>query len=64
MRFEGNVHREGRYWAIEVPVLAVCTQGRTRKEAYEMLTDAIEELVNKPGFRVAVFPGKDGYFEV
>jgi len=64
MRFVGRVFKVGRYWAIEVPILGVVTQGRTRKEAFEMIADAIEVLVNKKGFRVEVFPGDGEYFEV
>ncbi len=64
MRFEGRMHKEGRYWAIEVPILGVVTQGRTRSDAYLMVADAIEALVSKNGFSAEVFPGEDGYFEV
>ena len=64
MRFAGKVFKSGRYWAIEVPILSVVTQGHTRKEAFEMIADAIEVLVNKPGFEIRVFPGKGEYFEV
>ena len=64
MRFEGRVFKSGQYWAIEVPILSVVTQGQTKKEAFEMITDAIEVLVNKPAFEVRVFPGKGEYFEV
>ena len=64
MRFEGRVFKEGRYWAIEVPVLGVVTQGRTKKEAIEMIADAIESLVNKDGFKAQVFSAKGEYFEV
>ena len=64
MRFAGKVFKSGRYWAIEVPILSVVTQGHTKKEAFEMIADAIEVLVNKPGFEVRVFPGKGEYFEV
>ncbi len=64
MRLAGHVLKVGKYWAIEVPILSVVTQGRTKKEAYEMIADAIESLVNKKGFKVEVFPGKDQYFEV
>ena len=56
MRFAGRVFKVDRYWAIEVPILGVSTQGRTRKEAMEMIADAIESLVNKEGFKVNVFP--------
>ena len=64
MRFAGRVFKSGRYWAVEVPILGVVTQGRTRKDAYEMIADAIEVLVDKPGFKVYVFPGKGEYFEI
>ena len=64
MRFEGRVFKSGRYWAVEVPILGVVTQGRTKKEALEMISDAIESLVNEPNFKVKVFPGRGGYFEV
>lgn len=64
MRLAGCVFRVGKNWAIEVPSLGVVTQGRTKKEAYGMIADAIESLVNKEGFKIEVFPGKDSYFEI
>ena len=64
MRLAGRVFKCGKYWAIEVPILDVVTQGRTKMEAFEMISDAMESLVNKPGFKIDVFPGKNSYFEV
>jgi hypothetical protein len=64
MRFAGRVFKVGRHWAIEVPILGVVTQGRSRKDAFEMIADAVEALVNKKDFRVQVFPGEGGHFEV
>ena len=64
MRFEGRVFKVGRYWAIEVPILGVVTQGRTKKEAFEMIADAIEALANDSKLRIDVHPGKKDYFEV
>ncbi len=64
MRFAGRVFKAGRHWAIEVPILGVTSQGRTRKEAFEMIANAIEALVNKPDFKVEVFPGEGDYFEI
>lgn len=64
MRFQGRVFKAGRYWAIEVPVLGVVTQGRTKKDAYLMIADAIEALVNKEGFKAQVYPGTGEYFEI
>lgn len=64
MRFAGRVFKEGRFWAIEVPILGIVTQGQTKKEAYEMIADAIESLVDKPEFKIAVFAMKGDYFEI
>ena len=64
MRFAGRVFKVGRYWAIEVPILGVATQGRSKREAFEMIADAIETLLNQKGFKISVFPGGGEYFEV
>ena len=64
MRFVGNVFKAGKSWAIEVPLLDIVTQGRTKKEAYEMIADAVECLVNKKGFEVRVFGAKGKAFEI
>lgn len=64
MRFVGNVFKAGKYWAIEIPLLDISTQGRTKKEAYEMIGDAVESLVNKKGFEVCVFGTKGRVFEI
>jgi len=55
MRLSGRVFKVGRYWAVEVPMLGVVTQGRTRKEVFEMIADAIQALANKRAFHVEVF---------
>lgn len=64
MRFAGRVFKVGKFWAVEVPILEVVTQGRTKKDALQMVADAIESLANRPGFRLDVFPGAGEYFEV
>jgi hypothetical protein len=64
MRFGGWIAKSGRFWAIEVPILGIATQGRTKAEAFVMIADAIEVLIDKPGFRVQVFPGPGREFEI
>jgi hypothetical protein len=64
MRFEGRVVKTGRFWAVEIPILGIATQGRSKKDAYAMAADAVETLVNTPGFQAAIFPGAGEYFEV
>lgn len=64
MRFAGRIFKSGRFWAIEVPILDVFTQGRTKKEAYEMIADAVESLAGRNGFRVRVYKTRGGEFEI
>jgi hypothetical protein len=64
MRFAGRVFKVGRYWAVEVPILEVVSQGRTKRDALGMIADAVETLANKPGFKLDVFPGPGEHFEV
>lgn len=64
MRFRGRLEKAGSFWAVEVPILDVATQGRTKKEALEMIADAVESLANKPGFKAVVFPGPEDDLEI
>jgi hypothetical protein len=64
MRFAGRVFKVGRCWAVEVPILEVVSQGRTRRDALGMIADAVETLANKPGFKLDVFSGVGEHFEI
>ena len=64
MRFEGKLIRDGRFWLAEIPLLEATTQGRTRKEALEMIGDWLETMVDRRGFRADVYPRGSREFEV
>ena len=64
MRFYGKVYKDGKFWLAEVPILDAMTEGHTKKDAFAMVKDLLETLVNRPGFIVTVHPGKHGEFEV
>jgi hypothetical protein len=64
MRFYGKVYKDGQLWLAEIPILEAMTQGHTKKEAFVMVKDLLETLVNRPGFTVKVHPGQHGDFEV
>lgn len=64
MRFEGKISRDGRFWLAEIPLLDAMTQGRTRKEALEMIADWLETMVNRRGFHARVHTRGRGEFEV
>lgn len=58
MRFEGRVWKDkaSKFWLVEVPLLDVMTQGTSKQDAYRMIADAIEVLVDRKGFKVNVQP--------
>lgn len=64
MRFSGKIYKDGKFWLAEIPILDLMTQGRTKKEAYEMVADMLETMVNKEEFKVKVHKGKKDSFEV
>lgn len=61
MRFTGKIYKDGKFWLAEIPMLDLMTQGRTKKETYEMVADMLETMVNKEEFEVKVFKGKDTF---
>lgn len=64
MRFEGKVVHEGRFWLAEIPLLDAMTQGRTRKEALDMIADWMVTMVNRTDFTARVHPRNHYEFEV
>lgn len=64
MRFEGKLSRDGKWWLAEIPLLHALTEGRTRKEALEMIGDWLETMIDTRGFRATVFPRGKNEFEV
>ncbi len=64
MRFSGKVYKDGKYWLAEIPILDLMTQGKTKKEAYEMVVDMLETIINKEGIVIELFKGTKDTFEV
>ena len=66
MMFEGRVAKTkgNKFWEVEIPLLEVYTQGRSKKDALAMIKEAIELLVEKRGFRIEVIPGRGESFKV
>jgi hypothetical protein len=64
MRFSGKVYKDGKYWLAEIPILDLLTQGRTKKEAYEMVVDMLKTIVNKEGFNIELYKTEKDNFEV
>ena len=54
MKIEGKIKKSGKWWAVEVPLLLVFTQGKTKKSAFLLIKEAIEELIDVKGFEVYI----------
>ncbi len=64
MRFYGKIYKDDKFWLAEIPILDLMTQGRTKKEAYDMVADMLETMIDKEGCRIEVHKGPKGSFEV
>ena len=64
LTIEGHVFRDGKYWLVEAVDLDVMTQGRSRTDALAMIKDAIELLIDKPGFEITINKGKKERFTI
>lgn len=64
MRLRGRFYKSGGFWLAEIPLLDAMTQGRTRRELFEMVVDLVETLADRPGFSAQVHPGRNGEFEL
>lgn len=64
MRFPGRIKKDGKVWLVEIPAFDALTQGRTKREAFEMAKDLIETMADVKGFRATVYPTGRETFEV
>jgi len=64
MRFQGRVYKDGKQWLAEVPVFDAMTQGRSRREALEMIADWFVTLANRKRFSVDIHVSGTDEFEV
>jgi ribosome-binding protein aMBF1 (putative translation factor) len=64
MRFQGKIRRDGKFWLAEVPVFDAMTQGRSRKDALDMIADWFVTMADRKRFSVEVHPVDRDTFEV
>ena len=66
MKIEGRLIKQSgdTYWGAELPEIGVFTQGKTKKQAYAMVKEAVELVVGLKGFKVSVEPAGLGKFYV
>lgn len=54
MRIEGRYSEERNYWAISIPGLALFTQGKSKEGAFQMVLDAVRDLLGDPEFQAEI----------
>lgn len=66
MKIEGQIVREKgeKLWGVEILDIGIFTQGKTKKEAYDMAKEAIELTVNLDDFNVTIEPQDNNTFFV
>lgn len=67
MKLEGKLtppKGKDKYWGVSISVIGLHTQGKSKSNALAMAADAIELLVDKPGFKVSCEKGKENDFLV
>jgi predicted RNase H-like HicB family nuclease len=68
MELEGKIWKEGKWWVVEVPCLNLTSQGKTKKDAFLMIKDAVLELIKSyfsdlsEEFNITVHDYKDDIF--
>ncbi len=62
MILEGKIRKHKKWWLIEIPVLDLLTQAKSKKEAYFMLGNALELLLNDKGLRIKIIPHSKNTF--
>jgi DNA-binding transcriptional regulator YiaG len=64
MRFQGRVFKDGRHWLAEVTVFDALTQGRTRADALDMMSDWFETMMGSTCGSVRTISVNRAEFEV
>ena len=62
MKLEGRVWKDHKFWLVELPLLDLLTQGKSKKNALFMIKDAVELLINDKSFSCKIIPTKDKIF--
>jgi predicted RNase H-like HicB family nuclease len=64
MRFQGRVFKDGRHWLAEVAVFDALTQGRTRADALNMMSDWFETMLGAAAGSIRTIAASRTDFEV
>lgn len=62
MLLEITVRKNDQWWLSEIVELGLMSQGKSRKEALEMILDAVQELYGKTALNLKVITKAEKYF--
>lgn len=54
MMLIGVITRQGALWSADIDAIGAYTQGTSRKDAFSMLAELVELMVEQPGFKVSI----------
>jgi hypothetical protein len=64
VKFQGNLTKSDKWWAVDMPILDLHTQGKTKKEAYEMAIDVVKCMSPIESIELVITPGESNSFEI
>ena len=64
MRIQGKVWKDKGVWLIEVPAIDLMTQGKSKKDAFLMLKDAIHSLQKRKKLKIKLEKTSHDFFYV
>lgn len=67
MRLKGEIHKNGKFWLIEIPCLGEMTQGQTKKEAFMMIKECLENQIENylhKKVEIKIYPLNRECFEI
>src|SRR6185312_5507096 len=62
MKLSGRLWKDGSYWLIECPALQAVTQGRTKRDALDMMVDWVRTSLDNDEFPVEIMAGPEDTF--
>ena len=62
MKIWCDLIKSGKFYEVKCETLLAFTQGKTKKEAYEMMGNWVRTMLDDPDFPFEVSPRKEGFF--
>lgn len=64
MQLQGKVYKSGKFWLAECPALDAMTQGKSKRDAINMLKDWIQSAAGRPQLAIDIAEGQAGRISI